>query len=107
VTLGAHPPLDEATEGWCWEYLPTTLIANLEWRDGDPMPDLTQRDPDSIWVALGHGGMVEVDGDTVVLGDEKSPSVVLRLTRWRARSPGCCRSGRPCRGFSTRRVGHT
>lgn len=50
------------------------------------MPDPTQFDPDPIRVALDHGEVVELDGGTLVLGDEESPSVVLRLAPWRARS---------------------
>jgi hypothetical protein len=34
----------------------------------------------------GHGEVVELDGGTLVLDGEESPSVVLRLTPWRARS---------------------
>ncbi|MGH4011379.1 MAG: hypothetical protein ACRDTH_24985 [Pseudonocardiaceae bacterium] len=37
-------------------------------------------------MALDHGKVVELDGATVVLGGEESPSVVLRLAPWRARS---------------------
>jgi hypothetical protein len=50
------------------------------------MLDPTQFDPDRIRVALDHGEIVEFDGGTLVLGDEESPSVVLRLAPWRARS---------------------
>jgi hypothetical protein len=50
------------------------------------MPDPTQFDPDPIRVALDHGEMVELDGGTLVLNGEESPSVVLRLAPWRARS---------------------
>jgi hypothetical protein len=50
------------------------------------MPDPTQFDPDPIRVALDHGEVVELDGGTLVLDGEKSPSVVLRLVPWRARS---------------------
>src|ERR671916_1434826 len=53
---------------------------------GDPMPDPTQFDPDLIRVALDHGEVVELDGGTLVLDGEESPSVVLRLVPWRARS---------------------
>jgi hypothetical protein len=53
---------------------------------GDPMPDPTQFDPDPIRVALDRGEVVELDGGTLVLDGEESPSVVLRLTPWRARS---------------------
>jgi hypothetical protein len=51
------------------------------------MPDPTQFDPDPIRVALDHGEVVELDGGTLLLGGEESPSVVLRLAPWRAR---CC-----------------
>jgi len=37
-------------------------------------------------VVLDHGGMVELDGGTLVLDGEESASVVLRLAPWRARS---------------------
>src|ERR687893_2805085 len=50
------------------------------------MPDPTQFDPDPIRVALDHGEVVELEGGTLVLGGEESPSVVLRLAPWRARS---------------------
>jgi hypothetical protein len=50
------------------------------------MPDPTQFDPDPIRVALDHGEVVELDGGTLVLGGEESPSVVLRLAPCRARS---------------------
>jgi hypothetical protein len=50
------------------------------------MPDPTQFDPDPIRVALDHGEVVELDGGTLVLDGDESPSVVLRLTPWRARS---------------------
>ena len=50
------------------------------------MPDPRQLDPDRLRVALDRGEVVELDGGTLVLGDEESPSVVLRLTPWRARS---------------------
>ena len=50
------------------------------------MPDPTQFDPDPIRVALDHGEVVELDGGTLVLDGEESPSVVLRLAPWRARS---------------------
>jgi hypothetical protein len=49
------------------------------------MPDPTQFDPDLIRVALDHGEVVELDGGTLVLDGEEFPSVVLRLTPWRAR----------------------
>jgi hypothetical protein len=50
------------------------------------MPDPTQFNPDPIRVALDHGEVVELDGGTLVLDGEESPSVVLRLAPWRARS---------------------
>jgi hypothetical protein len=50
------------------------------------MAEATQFDPDRLRVALDHGEVVELDGGTLVLGGEESPSVVLRLTPWRARS---------------------
>ena len=50
------------------------------------MPDHTQFDPDRIRVVLDHGEVVELDGGTLVLDSEESPSVVLRLAPWRARS---------------------
>jgi hypothetical protein len=50
------------------------------------MPDPTQFDPDPIRVALDHGEVVELDGGTLVLDGAESPSVVLRLAPWRARS---------------------
>jgi hypothetical protein len=50
------------------------------------MPDSTQFDPDPIRVALDHGEEVELDGGTLILDGEESPSVVLRLAPWRARS---------------------
>ncbi|MDQ4033392.1 MAG: hypothetical protein M3332_14500 [Actinomycetota bacterium] len=50
------------------------------------MSDPTQFDPDPIRVALDHGEVVELDGGTLILGGEASPSVVLRLAPWRARS---------------------
>src|ERR687893_2750000 len=57
------------------------------WREGgDPMSEPTQFDPDRLRVVLDHGEVVELDGGTLVLDDEESPSVVLRLAPWRARS---------------------
>jgi hypothetical protein len=50
------------------------------------MPDPTQFDTNPIRVALDHGEVVELDGDTLVLDGKESPSVVLRLAPWRARS---------------------
>src|SRR6478609_2062642 len=53
---------------------------------GDPMPDPMQLDPDRLRVVLDHGEVVELDGGTLVLDGQESPSIVLRLTPWRARS---------------------
>ncbi len=50
------------------------------------MPDPMQLDPDRIRVVLDHGEVVELDGGTLVLDAQESPSVVLRLAPWRARS---------------------
>jgi hypothetical protein len=50
------------------------------------MSDPTQFDPDRIRVALDHGEVVELDGGTLVLDGDETPSVVLRLAPWRARS---------------------
>jgi hypothetical protein len=50
------------------------------------MPDPTQFDPDRLRVVLDHGEVVELDGGTLVLDGEESPSVVLRLAPWRARA---------------------
>src|SRR3954453_23710916 len=50
------------------------------------MPDSRQFDPDRIRVVLDNGEVVELDGGTLVLDGLESPSVVLRLAPWRARS---------------------
>jgi hypothetical protein len=50
------------------------------------MPDPTQFNPNRLRVALDHGEVVELDGGTLVLDGQESPSVVLRLAPWRARS---------------------
>ena len=50
------------------------------------MPDPRQLDPDRIRVVLDQGEEVELDGGTLVLEGQESPSVVLRLAPWRARS---------------------
>lgn len=50
------------------------------------MSDPTQFDPERVRVALDHGEVVELDGGTLVVNGQESPSVVLRLTPWRARS---------------------
>ena len=75
-----------AAEGRCYEHLPSALIPNPEQEGGDPMANPTQFDPDRIRVALDHDEVVELDGGTLVLDSEESPSVVLRLAPWRARS---------------------
>jgi hypothetical protein len=62
------------------------LITNPGYKGGDPMAEATQFDPDRIRVALDHDEVVELDGGTLVLDGEEYPSVVLRLTPWRARS---------------------
>ncbi len=55
------------------------------------MPDSRQPDPDRIRVVLDHGEMVELDGGTLVLEGQESPSVALRLAPWCARA--CVVSG--------------
>jgi hypothetical protein len=50
------------------------------------MSDPRQFDPERIRVVLDHGEVVELDGGTLVLDGQESPSVVLRLAPWRARS---------------------
>jgi hypothetical protein len=50
------------------------------------MTNPMQSDPDHLRLALDNGEEVELDGGTLLLGDEESPSVLLRLTPWRARS---------------------
>ena len=62
------------------------LIPNPRKKGGVPMSDPTQLDPDRIRVAMDRGEVVELDGGTLVLDGEHSPSVVLRLAPWRARS---------------------
>lgn len=51
-----------------------------------PRSEATQFDPDRSRVVLDHGEVVEFDGGTLVLDGKESPSVVLRLAPWRARS---------------------
>jgi hypothetical protein len=68
------------------QHRPTALIPNPGMEGGDPMSEPTQFDPDRIRVTLDHGEVVELDGGTLILDGEESPSVVLRLTPWRARS---------------------
>src|SRR5437588_11798635 len=50
------------------------------------MPDPRQLDPHRLRVVLDRGEVVELDGGTLVLEGRDSPSVVLRLAPWRARS---------------------
>jgi hypothetical protein len=50
------------------------------------MAEVTQFDPERLRVALDHGEVVELDGGTLVVDGAESPSVLLRLTPWRARS---------------------
>jgi hypothetical protein len=50
------------------------------------MSDPRQVDPDRLRVVLDHGEVLELDGGTLVLDGRESPSVVLRLAPWRARS---------------------
>jgi hypothetical protein len=50
------------------------------------MAEATQFNPDRLRVALDHGEEVELDGGTLVVDGAECPSVVLRLTPWRARS---------------------
>ncbi len=50
------------------------------------MPDPTEFDPGRLRVVLDRGEVVELDGGTLVLDGEESPSVVLRLAPWRAQS---------------------
>ena len=53
---------------------------------GDPMTNPTQFDPEQLRVALDHGEVVELDGGTLFLDEEESPTVLLRMAPWRARS---------------------
>lgn len=50
------------------------------------MTNPMQSDPDRVRVALDHGEVVELDGGTLIIDGAESPSVVLRLAPWRARS---------------------
>jgi hypothetical protein len=68
------------------QHRPPALIANPVERVETRMQDPRQLDPDRIRVVLDHGDVVELDGGTLVLDGEESPSVVLRLAPWRARS---------------------
>ena len=50
------------------------------------MSDPRHFDAERIRVVLDHGEVVELDGGTLVLDGQESPSVVLRLAPWRAQS---------------------
>ena len=50
------------------------------------MAEATQFDPEWLRLTVDNGEVVELDGGALVLGGEESPSVVLRLAPWRARS---------------------
>jgi hypothetical protein len=50
------------------------------------MPDPTQPNPDPLRVALDQGAVVELDGSTLTIDQGESPTVLLRLAPWRARS---------------------
>jgi hypothetical protein len=68
------------------EHRPSALIADPAEEGRDPMPDPMHLDPHRLRVVLDHGEAVELDGGTLVLDGQESPSVVLRLAPWRARS---------------------
>jgi hypothetical protein len=50
------------------------------------MAEATQFNAERLRLVLDNGEEVELDGGTLALGDEESPSVMLRLAPWRARS---------------------
>ena len=50
------------------------------------MTNPMQPDPHRLRLALDNGEEVELDGGALLIGDEESPSVLLRLAPWRARS---------------------
>ncbi|HXT45928.1 MAG TPA: hypothetical protein VN748_17750 [Pseudonocardiaceae bacterium] len=50
------------------------------------MAEGRQFDPDRPRLLLDHGDVVELDGGIVAVNGKQDPSVVLRLTPWRARS---------------------
>ena len=50
------------------------------------MAEATQFDRERLRLALDNGEVVELDGGTLVVDGEESPSVMLRLAPWRARS---------------------
>ena len=85
VKSGVHPLPDSGRE-LVLAHLPSALIPNPVLEGGDPMTDPMQSNPDRVRLALDNGEVVELDGGTLVLGDEESPSVLVRLTPRRARS---------------------
>jgi hypothetical protein len=50
------------------------------------MAEATQFDPERLRLVLDNGEVVELDGGTLIVDGEESPSVVLQLAPWRARS---------------------
>lgn len=50
------------------------------------MPDPTQFNPDQLRVALDHGDVLELDGATLTVNHQHTPTVLLRLTPRRART---------------------
>jgi hypothetical protein len=52
------------------------------------MAEGRQFDPDRPRLLLDHGDVVELDGGIVAVNGKQDPSVVLRLTPWRARVTG-------------------
>jgi hypothetical protein len=50
------------------------------------MTDPTERGAERLQVPLDHGDAVELDGGVLTVDGEASPSVLLRLAPWRARS---------------------
>lgn len=50
------------------------------------MAEATHFEPERLRLTLDNGEEVELDGGTLVLEGEESPSVLLRLAPWRARS---------------------
>ncbi len=67
-------------------HLPSALIPDPAMEGGDPMANPMQSDPGRLRLALDNGEEVELDGGTLALGEEQSPSVLVRLAPWRARS---------------------
>ena len=48
------------------------------------MPDPTQFNPEHVRVALDHGDVLELDGATLSVDNEQTPTLLLRLTVGRA-----------------------